>query len=344
VEPFTHAFTSLALARGGRHRLPRFGTAMMIVAGLAPDLDYISYVMGPSAFLRIHRAALHSAVGLVVACSALAFAFCALDKKLPASNVAQNKTYPPLTFISAFAVCAIGVAGHFLLDLVSGVGLKLLWPFWTRYFGWDLATNLDLWVLVILVVGLLLPMLFRLISEEVGDRGRRRGGSRAATVTLVLLVAYFGVRASLRAQAVNILLSHDYRGHLPLAAGAFPESSAPFDWRGVVVTDDTLEVLEVPVGPDADFESSRSLTFYKSEPSPALNAGQQTDGAKRFLASARFPLASVEPFEGGYRFEIHDLRFTPDDFDPQDIFLRVDFSSDLQVQSERFLFASAPNR
>ena len=39
MEPFTHAFTSLALARAGGRRLPRFGTAMLVVSGLAPDLD-----------------------------------------------------------------------------------------------------------------------------------------------------------------------------------------------------------------------------------------------------------------------------------------------------------------
>ena len=46
MEPVTHALTSLALARVGQRRLPRFGTAMLVVAGVAPDLDYASYLGG----------------------------------------------------------------------------------------------------------------------------------------------------------------------------------------------------------------------------------------------------------------------------------------------------------
>ena len=58
MEPFTHAFTSLALARAGQRQLPRFGTAMLVVSGLALDLDYLSYVGGANAFMRFHRTAL----------------------------------------------------------------------------------------------------------------------------------------------------------------------------------------------------------------------------------------------------------------------------------------------
>jgi inner membrane protein len=70
VEPVTHALTSLALARAGQRRLPRHGTAIILVAGVAPDLDYASYLSGASAFLRLHRALLHSIPGAAfVACA-----------------------------------------------------------------------------------------------------------------------------------------------------------------------------------------------------------------------------------------------------------------------------------
>ena len=63
MEPVTHALTSLLLARAGQRHLPRYGTAMLIVSGVAPDLDYLSYVAGASAFLRFHRTVLHSLAG-----------------------------------------------------------------------------------------------------------------------------------------------------------------------------------------------------------------------------------------------------------------------------------------
>lgn len=342
MEPFTHAFTSLALARAGQRRLPRFGTAMLIVSGVAPDLDYASYLGGAGAFLRIHRTALHSLAGAAVMACAIAGMFCALDKRLPAKNAARTKTFPPLAFGAALAVCAAGAAGHLLLDLASGIGVRLLWPFRARWTGWDLATDLDLWLLFLLVAGLLLPLLFHLVSEEIGER-RKGGGSRAAVVTLLLVAAYLGARADLHGQAIDLLLSREYHGRVPLSAGAFPESSTPFSWRGVVVTDNTIEELEVPLGANARFDPDLSLTHYKPDDSPALEAGEKTAAVARFLTYARFPLASVQRLEGGYRFEVRDLRFEPGDAEPANVFVRVDFDSGLQIQREGFRFASSPN-
>jgi len=343
VEPFTHAFASLALAQAGERRLPRFGTAMLIVSGLVPDLDYASYFAGPGAFLRFHRTALHSATGAAVTACVIASAFCALDRRLPARKTPQTKTPAPLTFGAAVATCAVGAAGHIVLDLASGVGVQLLWPFHARWSGWDLATNFDPWILCLLVAGLLLPLLFRLVNEEVGDRKKGRGASRAAIVTLLLMAAYLGARADLHSRAIDLLLSREFHGRIPLEAGAFPVSSTPFGWRGIVVTDNTDEVLEVPLGPGDEFDPNRSVTHYKPEDSPALDAGQKTATARRFLKYARFPFANVERIEDGYRVEVHDLRFASDDTEPANVFVRVDFNSSLQIQSEDFRYAASPN-
>ena len=178
VEPFTHALASLGIARAGQRRLPRFGTAMLIVSGVVSDVDYASYFGGASAFLRLHRAALHSVAGGAVAACVLAGVFCALDKKIPA-KIDARKRFAPLAFRTAAVVCAVGILGHVLLDLVSGVGVQLLWPFYTRWFGWPLAAELDLWILVLLCVGMLLPLLFKLVNEEVGDRNERERADAA---------------------------------------------------------------------------------------------------------------------------------------------------------------------
>jgi membrane-bound metal-dependent hydrolase YbcI (DUF457 family) len=344
LEPFTHAFTSLALAHAGERRLPRFGASMMIVAGLAPDLDYASYFAGPGAFLRFHRTLLHSVAGAAVTACVVGAGFCLLDRMRPVKKPSGAAPARPLPFAAAFAICAVGSAGHVLLDLFSGAGVQLLWPFRARWFGWELVTNLDPWVLLILVAGLLLPLLFRLVNEEVGDRRKTRGSSRAAIVTLILIAAYFGVRADLRDRAIDLLLAREYHGRIPLSAGAFPTAWQPFDWRGVVVTDDTIEEVEVPLGAaGAEFDSNRSLTHYKPQDSPALETGQMTPEARRFLVYARFPFASVQRIEDDYRVEVHDLRFEQDDTSAANIFVRVDLSSDLRIRRAGFRFAASPN-
>jgi membrane-bound metal-dependent hydrolase YbcI (DUF457 family) len=343
VEPFTHAFTSLAIAQAGRRHLPRFGTAMLIVAGLAPDLDYLSYVGGPEVFVRFHRTALHSLLGAAVTAGVVAAGFCIAERRMPPKKNVQVQSKPPLMFPAALATCAVGVAGHILLDIPSGVGVQLLWPFRTHWSAWDLVTNFDLWILVLLGFGLLLPLLLRMVNEEVGDHRRGRGSSVAGVVTLVLIAAYFGMLANLHNHAIDMLLAHEYHGRVALNAGAFPESSAPFDWYGVVVTDNTIEEIEVPLGPGREFDPHMSETHYKPEESQQLHAAERTAAADRFLTYARFPFATVRPLEGDYRVEIHDLRFPPGDPEPANVFVRVDVSGEMQIRRQNFRFASSPN-
>jgi membrane-bound metal-dependent hydrolase YbcI (DUF457 family) len=334
--------TSLALARAGGKRLPRFGTSMMIVSGLAPDLDYASYLGGAGAFMQLHRTALHSVVGSAVLACAVAGAFCALDRKMPSKQTARAKAFAPLAFPAAFAVCAVGAAGHILLDLASGVGVQLLWPFRVHWSAWNLITDLDLWALLLLIVGLLLPLLFVLVNEEVGERKKGPGGSRAAIITLALFAAYLGARADLHSRAMDLVFSHEYHGRIALSAAAFPESSAPFSWRGIAVTDNTIEEVEVPLGRGDEMDPDRSLTRFKPEDSPALGAGERTASARKFLLYAAVPFARVQPLEAGYRVELRDLRFADDD-DLSNIFVRVDFNSNMRITHEGFYFASNPN-
>jgi inner membrane protein len=343
VEPFTHAFTSLALARAGGRRMPRFGATMMIVAGLAPDLDYVTYFFGPRTFLHLHRAALHSILGSIAIAFAVAAAFCAIDRKYPQKKKAFSQVIAPLGFGAALAVSAIGAAGHMLLDLASGIGVQLFWPFHTHWFGIGIIGDLDLWILLLLVCGLLLPLLFGLVSEEVGARKKGPRGRVAALVTLGFIVAYFGWRADLHGRAVDLLLSREYHGRVALSAAAFPASSMPYQWRGVVETDNTMELIDVALGPQDEFDSSRSVTLYKPQPTPALAAGEDSSTAREFLVYAKVPFARVQPHEAGFQVEIHDLRFEDGDQQPANIFVRMEYNSQVQLQRQGFFFASNPS-
>jgi len=189
----------------------------------------------------------------------------------------------------------------------------------------------------------LLPLLIGLVNEEVGARKKGPGGQRAAFVTLALLAAYFGWRANLHSRAVNLLLSREYHGRIALSAEAFPASSAPYQWRGIVDTDDTMELVDVLLGPGDEFDSNRSETLFKPQPSSALVAGEDSATARAFLLYAKVPFAQVRPLEAGYRVEIRDLRFAPGDYEPANIFARIDFNSRVQTMRQGFFFASNPN-
>lgn len=316
---------------------------MLVISGVAADLDYASYFGGPAVFLRFHRTLLDSLLGSALIACLVAVAFFVVQKIRNRNFRTEHSgsIRPKFTFRLALIVCAVGAASHIVLDLVSGIGVQLFWPFRAGWLGWDLSTNLDPWILILLAAALLLPELLRLISEEIGERKTTSGGQRSAFIALVILVLYIGARANLRGKAISLLESREYHGRPDVQAGAFPLASTPFSWRGVVATDTTVDELQISLLPGSEFDPDRTLTQYKPEPSDVLDAGQRTQAAKTFLAYARFPFASVERVEEGYRFELRDLRFPRSDSSPANIIVRVDFNSRFQVQREELRYASS---
>jgi membrane-bound metal-dependent hydrolase YbcI (DUF457 family) len=340
LEPFTHAFTSIALSQTMRSRLPRWGMWMLVAGGVAPDIDAVGWFLGPNAFFYLHRAALHSFFGGAILACALAFAFVYADKEIPFTHP-QKKKPAPLTFWIAAAFCGAGIVGHVALDLLSTIGVALFWPFYRKFYGTDLVVNLDFWMIAILIFGLGLPLLIRMVNEEIGAKKKKKEGvSIAAVVTFALLAVYLGGRAGIRARAVHLLLYRDYFGREANSAQAYPTFASPFVWRGVIDTDDTMEVISVPVLQADQFENTRSLSFFKPDTSPELKKAQATADATHYLLYARDPIAKTDMREDDFRVEIRDLRFAPDDTSPENIICRVQFNSLLKERYEKYVYAT----
>lgn len=339
--PVTNALTSLALARASQTRMPRYGMAIILVAGVAPDLDYLSYFGGPNAFLQFHRAVLHSVVGGAFVAAVTAGVFWAIGKR-PKDGSPSLDPKPALRFWAALVPAIIGVGVHDLLDLASGIGVDLLWPFRTQRYAWHLLTNVDVWILIVLAAGLLIPELLRLVSEEIGERRKRVRGRLSAILALSIVGAYVGARAVLHSRAIDLIMSNDYQRRTPLSADAFPVSSVPFEWRGVAATDTTLEEIQVFLAPGARFDPERSHTIYKPQDSPALEAGEAAADTQFYLKYARFPLATVTQLEDGYRVEVHDLQFAQGDLTPENTFVRVDLNSKSQIVRQDIFFTASP--
>jgi membrane-bound metal-dependent hydrolase YbcI (DUF457 family) len=346
VEPITHALTSLVLGRAGQKRLPRYGLAMLVVSGVAADLDSLSYFGGAEAYLRFHRTGLHSLAGSAVLVFVVAGAFYIFARTRHKNVMQANPTVNavPLRFAAALAVCASGVLAHMLLDLASGIGVQLLWPFRDRWSAWDLLTNLDPWILILLLLGISLPEVLRLVSEEMGERKKTPRGERAAVITLLLLVVYICARGGLHSRAIDLISSREYHGQPPLASGAFPSSFAPFTWRGVISTESTVEEAEISLAPGAEFDPDRTHAHFKPDNSAALDAAQSTNSAKRFLRYARFPLATMQRNDDGFVFVLRDMRFAANDMSLDNIVVRVELDSGLHVIHEDFRFSHSSNR
>ena len=301
MEPVTHALTSLALARSGLQNKTRWATSMLLVSGVAADLDLLSRVGGADVYLRLHRTLLHSLLGSVVLAAAIAAAFVWLPRK-----DLQN----PLPFSLAFSICSLGAGVHLLLDLCTSTGEQLLWPFQAKWFALDWLAWLDPWILFLLLAGLVLPSLLHMVSEEIGER-RKRGPNRGAIAALALVAVFISARAYFHSKAVDMMFSREYHGAVPESVGAFPTAASPLIWRGVVDSTYRIESLEVSLAPGSYFDPERTDTHFKPEASSVLEAAQRTSIAERFVRYARFPIAGLEKREYGYHVEIRDLRFAP---------------------------------
>jgi inner membrane protein len=302
MEPVTHLLTSVALARTGLARASRLGFPMVVLGGLLPELDVLVALGGASASFTASRTLTHSLTGTATLSAIAAGAFWWAGRRHAAA---------PVRYLRALALCAAGAALHLLLDMATPYGVQLLWPFRANWAARGLAGEVDPWILIVLVAGLLLPALFRMVTEEIGARPAERGRQRAAIAVLAVLALYFGGRYLLQDQALGLLGSRMYHGATPQVAGAFPLGASPLRWRGVVVTENTIEIVEVPLGPGALFDADRSRTYFKPDPSPVLEAATSTETMRRFLQFARFPSASVERLPQGYRVTLRDLRLSP---------------------------------
>lgn len=334
MEPVTHALASLALGRVGLNQTTRLATAMLLAAGLAADLDWVSGAGGARAFLHGHRTVTHSLVGTAAMVFALAGSFWWLGRKHPTA---------PVRFARALMVCAVGAGFHLLMDLANSYGVELLWPFREKRYARDLVDPIDPWILAVLLVGLLLPGLFRLVSEEIGARPKQRSGQRGAIVALSLLALYFGGRWAVHDRAVEVLRSRLYHGQTPQAVGAFPKSASPLNWFGVVETETALLEFEVSLAPGSNGPDPRH-THFKPEASPALEAARTSGTAQEFLKFARFPKASVEKTTDGYRVELRDLRFAASLPGSPRLVALIELNSQAQVINEELCFTTVHRR
>jgi len=298
MDPLTHIVVSIAASRAGLSKVTRLATPMLIVSGVAADLDWLTALAGPRAFLVGHRTITHSLVGTAAIAILTALCFTIAARKHASS---------PVKFAHALIVGSIGAALHVLLDLTNSYGVKLFWPFNEKWCAWDSVAQFDVLILVILAAGILLPMLFRLVGEEIGAQKKTKGMFSAA-FAIVLVFAYVGARYVLHERAVTLIASRLYNGAPPLAVGAFPDSPSPFHWAGVIITESTLLRADVPVISGA-YDPFAAKPFYKPEESPALDAARASSTATLFLSFARFPRAQIERTDRGFHIEITDMRF-----------------------------------
>ena len=271
----------------------------MLLAGTLADLDWLSGLFGPSAYLRWNGGALHSLVAAVILGIVVSVAIrgYARSRGVLLSGV----------FWWLAPVCAALL--HVAMDALLSTGVKLFWPFVSARVALDWAPSFDLWVLILLAAGVFLPELFRLVSDEIGAKSKKPRGRAGAVVALALIAGYFVLRGTMHANAALMIMQRSYAGESARRGAAFPDSMSPFVWHAIVETESALHLVQVPTGPMVNFDPESAVHLHKPEPSAILDAAQKTDAVRQFLASARFPKATMQKETEGFSVELRDLKY-----------------------------------
>lgn len=287
--------TALLLSRAGFKRVSPHATAILLLAANAPDLDAVSAVRGSLAYIEWHRWIAHSFIAVPFLALAVV-------------GVVRLATRKPLHWGGAFLVGVAGVLSHLLLDWTNAYGIRLLAPLSNTWYRLDINSLTDLWIGLALVAALAGPAISGLVSAEIGARPNSSRG--AAILALCFFAVFDFARYTLHQRAIAILDARLYANHLPLRVAAFPVSTTPLRWRGVVEGANFYAVYDLNLLDE--FDPSAGRMFYKPDASAAIEAARRTRTFEEFLRFSQYPFWQVTPVdvpESGVRVEAMDLRF-----------------------------------
>jgi inner membrane protein len=332
------------MGRAGLNRKTALATATLTLAAEAADLDVVSRFGGSAFGLNHHRGFTHSFLGVpLVAAAVVGFVYLIWRSR---GRKTRNPNLPPRWGLLFAYACLSGLS-HILLDFTNNYGVRPFWPFSERWISADLVFIVDPILLTVLALGLILPSLFSLINEEIGGRNKAAlpPGRLAATIALVAVFAYWGVRSFEHHRAVVALDSRNYQGADVLRASAYPYWVNPFRWYGVVETPAFFATMDVDsLIPEVDPEGEMQI-HYKPEETPVTLAAKKTYLGRVYLSWAQYPIVETEQFDNdpvnntraAYVVRFRDLRY---DYSGRNarvtLGAMVFLTRDLHVVEERF--------
>ncbi len=296
MEPATHTLTGYMMSRAGLRDWCPAATPVLLVAANVPDIDFAAWLGGGLTLLDWHRGPTH------------ALFFVALMALLPLFLV-RPFLGRPMRWGRAYAVSVLGVLSHLALDGMNIYGVRYLEPFREDYFGLGVAAVADLWLLAGLLAAAGWLLVSRLVSAEIGAAPGR--GRRVAWAGLAFIVLWLGGRYALRERATTVLDSWLYGGETPVRVVALPRFATPFSWIGLVETESAWRLIEVDLL-SGNFDPAGGQTFYKPEPSPAIEAVRATETYRRFARFLQYEIWRVLPAAepaGAWEVQVTDGRF-----------------------------------
>jgi inner membrane protein len=308
LEPVTHFLTGACLGRAGLNRKTALATLTLTLAAEAPDVDVLGQLRSPAFGFAHHRGFTHSFLGIPLM-AALVLAFVYGIWRLRGRKTKNN--LPPRWGLLFLYACLAGLS-HILLDFTNNYGVRPFWPFYEKWYSWDIVFIFEPVMFALLLLGLVIPAFFSLIDREIGARPRGPRGRLAAWLALVSVVLMWGFRDYEHRRAVSALDARTYDSAEPLRVSAYPTMIDPFHWFGVVETSNFFVLAPVDsLLPEVDPEG-RMEVRYKPEETPVTLAAKKSYLGRVYLDWAQYPITETESLQSpqeGYLVHLQDLRY-----------------------------------
>lgn len=301
MDPVTHALTGALLSRAGLNRLAPRMTPLAVISSVWPDVDIVTMLLSDTLYLEVHRGWTHA-----LAMQPLQAALLVLPWRWWAGRKSEvNGRQSLRAFLAAWFCLTL----HVFFDTWNMYGVRPFIPFSREWVRFDWIHVFDLWIWAILLLGLLAPMLARLVDSEIG--ARRSGGTGVTWFALALFAGYVSGRALLHDRAVAAVSARMIEGETPRQVLVVPGPANPLMWRGVVETASSWHVLDVPLA--GEFDPDNAQTFHKPESDELIRQARSTRTGQVFLDFSKATAWRIVPgsnAEGSREVRATDLRFS----------------------------------
>jgi inner membrane protein len=292
MDNLCHTLVGAALAEAGLKRRTRWGSVALMVAANLPDLDVLVFATDTPP-VSFRRGWTHGVLAQAVLPWVLTGVL-VLVARLRA-RPGEHAEVPPLRPWWLIVLGYLGIYTHVFLDYLNNYGVRLLAPIDWRWFYGDTLFIVDPWLWSILGIGVWFA--------------RRRGRTSFAAGALFAAAAYLAVMVALASDARAFVAAQwmARAGRPPQALMVGPVPVVPW-WREVII--DAGEEyhtgrytawprrLDLGAGPTP-----------KNDRIPGVEAARRQPPVEGFLVWSRFPFWQVEPFAGGARLTVGDMRF-----------------------------------
>ena len=311
MDPITHFMTGAVLARTGFNRKAAYATLAMTLAAEAPDLDVLWSIKGPIAAFQHHRGWTHTLLGLPFEAAIVVGAVWLFHRWRKNKS---SKQKAPIRWPLLYLFSLIALLSHLLLDWTNDYGLRPFFPFNPHWYSGSIVFIFEPVLFAILLIALLAPALFGLVSNEVGARKSTFRGRSWAIAALIAIAALYEWRTLERQNAIHLAQTIDVNGAQILRVTANPYPINPYRWQTIVETPQFYQLATVDLLNHTIATSPRADIFYKPPTTLATLVAKRTWLGEVYLDWSSYPLVTDTGVndDGLTTVTFTDLRFLYD--------------------------------